>query len=290
MIGNILNKHNDVLFLNEPRSIWLYLFPECDVWSFKSLFNKSNVTLSPSLLSNDIESKTKQIKGFYSKLLNKYNKKIIVDKFPSHSFRIDLLQKMFPKCKIIHIKRDGFDVSKSIAKFSLNAWYGVHEKIKWNALKSFIIKNNLIQNFEQIIDQNNDKKEFNMNEMGLIEWTASILSIKQNINLNDNDNYFEIKYEDITNRNDKNKCYQTIKSLFEFIVDKNNKDTINDGLIYESMDIIKTKDYCCKDTKNMNGMILFKTKLLLEQYKSNNHNSNNHNSNIETDRQSFKLF
>ena len=264
LIGNILNKHEDVLFLNEPRSIWLSVFPECDVWSFKALFNKSSITLCP--LFTDIEIKTKRIKGFYRRLLEKYNKKIIVDKFPSHSFRIDLLQKMFPKCKIIHIKRNGYNVSKSISKFTMNAWYGIHGNIKWEALKTFIIKNDLIKDFQSIIDRDKHNKKLNMKEMGLIEWTASILAVKQSININYADNnYIEIKYEDITNRN-KNKCYQTVKRLFEF-VDKNK--IIKDSLIYASMDIIRTKEHCCNDKEKENNvdLILFdETKFLLNEY------------------------
>eukprot|EP01084_Bolivina_argentea_P210651 358468_1 len=46
LIGNILNKHKHILFLNEPRSLWLNIFPEMDIWSLNALFNL-NKTLNP---------------------------------------------------------------------------------------------------------------------------------------------------------------------------------------------------------------------------------------------------
>lgn len=260
LLSQILSKHPSTLFLNEPRSLWLTAFPELDVWSMTALLNSKH-TLCPSSYDN-LDANRDQMLAFYQSLLTKYDKQIVIEKFPSHCFRTDFLRQLFPKCKILHIVRNGHSVARSIQKFTANAWYGVDGKVKWNALCSFISSHGLIEGFDNVIAEK--KVSLSMYQKGLIEWTASILSVRANLSASDevNNQYLEVRYEDITD-SDEEVRVEAVQSVLDFVGDLDDPDSIRNAL-----EIIKIKSEKLDISDLKEEDVLFEeTRLLLDEMK-----------------------
>lgn len=64
-----------------------------------------------------VENITPQIKKYirkgFRKLLDKSNAKFVLEKTVSNSLRVDFVKEVFPDCKIVHLYRDGRDVTVS---------------------------------------------------------------------------------------------------------------------------------------------------------------------------------
>ena len=69
---------------------------------------------------DDVVSFSDIIERIYHSALIKYNKKIWGDKDPGYTQNIDVLNRLFPDCKFIHIVRDGRDVAVSLEQ----KWWG----------------------------------------------------------------------------------------------------------------------------------------------------------------------
>lgn len=65
------------------------------------------------------------------------NAKNLVEKSPENIFRLKLLRKIFPNCRIIAIVRERESVGKSISR--METWYGAEES-KWKLIKEYASK------------------------------------------------------------------------------------------------------------------------------------------------------
>ena len=62
---------------------------------------------------------------------------VLVEKLPENSWRIPLLAQAFPRCRVLHVIRDGRAVARSIARFSPAAWYGSTGH-KWACVRQLV--------------------------------------------------------------------------------------------------------------------------------------------------------
>jgi len=102
LLQNLLNHHPQIAEWYEPYYLWEKFFPvpESDIWDNNYLTKKNINRISTEF--NLYRKKTKR--------------PIIVDKTPTNSFNIDIISKIFPEAKFIHIIRDGRDATLSIQK------------------------------------------------------------------------------------------------------------------------------------------------------------------------------
>lgn len=57
----------------------------------------------------------------------------LLEKFPEHVFRLPLLRRLLPGCRVLHLVRRALPVARSIATFAPSAWYGARDA-KWRQL------------------------------------------------------------------------------------------------------------------------------------------------------------
>lgn len=162
VLCELLSRYVGVVFINEPRQLWIPLLPPMDVWSVAAPKRGGRLRFSPreasgfpaggggqsvsSLVSDcyadvaELASATPPLAGGPTT-----RQALVVEKFPEHAFRLpflaDLCKAEFGpnRCTFVHIIRDGLDVARSIAAFeNPAAWYGVKDEWKWRCLCEFI--------------------------------------------------------------------------------------------------------------------------------------------------------
>ena len=102
LLENILNCHSHVAEWYEPYYLWEKYFPskENDIWQAKYLNTRARENIQKEFL-------------IFSK---KSKKPIVLDKYPVHSFNLEIINTIFPDARWIHILRDGRDVTLSMKK------------------------------------------------------------------------------------------------------------------------------------------------------------------------------
>lgn len=102
IFGEILNCHLKIAEWYEPYYLWEKYFPskENDVWEEEYLSEKTR----------------RCIRNEFRVFRRKAQKPIVLDKSPGHAFNVEIINKIFPEAKWIHIARDGRDVALSIKK------------------------------------------------------------------------------------------------------------------------------------------------------------------------------
>tara|TARA_B100001057_G_C22862141_1_gene954961 strand:+ start:1350 stop:2102 length:753 start_codon:yes stop_codon:yes gene_type:complete len=178
IIGNCIDEFEEVLYLNEKRRIWNLCFGNLNIW-----------TSNGSLVANEDHANffrmifLKIIFGFL-KIIKL--KKILVEKLPINSFRINLLKKIFPNAKFIFVRRNGLEVANSIEKLHIKKkrWFG-NNNHKWLELKKLLISRKI-----------NLPENINIRHKGLCEWRLSNLLMDEFLNKETTQNILEINYSD----------------------------------------------------------------------------------------------
>ncbi|MDH5716428.1 MAG: sulfotransferase [Spirochaetia bacterium] len=195
ILGKLISKHKDVLYLNEPVHYWYAINKKTD---YTDIFGRKN---GKCFLDENDASK-REIKKFnrlFGKKILFSRKKILIEKLPINSFRIRFLLKLNSKAKIIHIIRDGRAVVQSIKKISednkykifrlpLNLWWG-RNNYKWKTL-SKEAKN------KKYFSAKPDKLE-TFSDYGAFEWITSIEEVDNMKKIIPKEQFLEIIYEDL---------------------------------------------------------------------------------------------
>ena len=102
ILGRILQAHPEVGHIYEPYYIWYYHAKDLS---------------TDYIPAGDIGPRESDwIRRKFEVFARLTGKRVIVDKSPEHAFNLPIVQHVFPEAKIIHIKRDGRDVTLSIKK------------------------------------------------------------------------------------------------------------------------------------------------------------------------------
>lgn len=102
MLGRILSKISDSIYIEEPTGVWLPLFygggsDEIDL----SMYSDKDIT---------------RIRRWFQSKLNNSNKTILIEKSPANSLRPDVVRHIFPESYIIYLKRSEDRISASALK------------------------------------------------------------------------------------------------------------------------------------------------------------------------------
>lgn len=145
------------------------------------------------VLESELTEKQKQdFKDSFNAIMNKYRKPLLIKNL-SFSLRLKLIKELFPKAKIIYLKRDNIEAIQSV----INAKISIYGKINnnWWSLKPPNYKKLLeLQPIEQVVKQ-----------IYYIE-----KQIYNDLKLFDKRNILEIHYDDL---NDYEKIIDQIKEL-----------------------------------------------------------------------------
>tara|TARA_R110001592_G_scaffold352259_1_gene649990 strand:+ start:9421 stop:10173 length:753 start_codon:yes stop_codon:yes gene_type:complete len=190
--------HDAVGFLNEPKALWSYLYPEEDIIGNYNL-NDARYRLSDTEVNLEMIRKAHRILGNYLTLSCSYR---VVDKYPELVFRLDFVRAIFPDAKFLFLYRNGIDTCCSIKAWShrlgvnvdetSHDWWGLNDR-KWTLLCDQIVATDLV------LGPHIDKiRLFSAHEhRAAVEW---IVTMKEGMRLATEypDKVLPVKYENYT--------------------------------------------------------------------------------------------
>lgn len=201
IFGNVLGKHPDIVYLNEPRHLWAAAFPSTDIWSRLAAFRRGQLCMS-ALDADPIRSQMLR-RVFGSHLPNGPRRKILLEKTPINSFRLPFLHAIFPQARFIYLTRDGRDVATSIAReIERGRWYGAKD-FKWR---------NLINSIADVSLRELALSTATPYERGLIEWRLCTEAIRTFREQFPSVAFFTVTYEEFVTNPE-----ETTGRAFEFI-------------------------------------------------------------------------
>lgn len=179
ILGKILSVHKDVVFLNEPKALWHYAFPDEDIIGSYSKA-PGRLRLSPGDASDQTKAKLTRV---YSGMLRLLGSKKIVDKYPEIVFRIEFVLRLLPKARFIAITRDGVDTCTSVTAWSekhqtsakglRSDWWGANDR-KWKTLvDELLVEHRDLLDFRDELLRTADHRD-----RAAVEWIVSMREIQ----------------------------------------------------------------------------------------------------------------
>ena len=136
VLGRMIACHQAVRYLFEPNARWAVVDPRTD---FLQLYvpGPARVMMGADLVAPVTRAR-------FRATFRPFGRKVLVDKSPTNSLRIDYLEALAPGARYVHILRDGVEVARSIGAMAaqtvcypggrmLNSWWGMND-IKWSLL------------------------------------------------------------------------------------------------------------------------------------------------------------
>jgi hypothetical protein len=109
--------------------------------------------------------KTQTLHELFALEVQKTGRPLLVEKLPINNFRLPFIRAMFPKCRFIHIWRNGVQVARSIeALCHQGKWFGSN-RYKWDRLAGYA------QSMPETAELPTVCGSYY--EMGLLEWRLS---------------------------------------------------------------------------------------------------------------------
>ena len=226
ILGNTLSQHNQIKYLNERRDLWHKSYPEFDIWNRKKKKLKIYADEKDFILR-----KHKKLSFLFFKEQVLSESKILLEKLPINSFRLNFLEKSFPNARYIYLTRNGLEVSRSIEKSIKNGnWFR---------------NNNLLELYDI------EPSDYNR---GIWEWKLSIDHSDQFFRNIDSHRFIHLSYKDfIESPNNK------VRDIFDFLeldYTDNLIKKISKKIKRKSLEVTKTDD---QSLNVIGGDILEKT-------------------------------
>ena len=203
ILGSLFSMHKDTVFLNEPKAIWHYIFPNEDIVGNYTL-NEGSIRLNENLIN---EVARKKFSRIYSIALRVGLAKRVVDKYPELIYRVPFILKLLPKSKFILIVRNGIDTCSSVVNWSKNNskvskkynddWWGRNDR-KW-----YMLVEQLVPEYTDLLPIKRKLYETsNHVDRAALEW---ILAMREGIKLSKSyEQVLVVKYENLCSNIDDN--------------------------------------------------------------------------------------
>jgi len=193
LLGQLLAKHPDITYFNEPRSYWMAIASRTDIWGYCPQLPSPDTLLMPSPSEDEIIR--------FHALFGKVGQasRFLLEKTPENIFRLPWLLGLSPQAKLIHIVRNGYDVIRSIQKeSSFDIPYGLKDMNNWYGAESR--KRRLLARSAQSVGINSVIVESCITscDWAALEWICSLQAFSRNKQLFAAANVFELRYEDLT--------------------------------------------------------------------------------------------
>lgn len=194
VLGTTLAMHHDVGFLNEPKAMWSFVYPEEDLIGSYRLA-PGRYVLDERNVSDRVREKTIRLFGAYLKYTNSAR---LLDKYPEMIFRTEFIQSIFPDARFIFLHRNGWDACRSIDSWSerkgvtldgqRHDWWGLEDR-KWRLLCEQIVAEDAVLGkhageIGAYVDQRH---------RAAVEW---IVTMKRGLSLSGQDAVLRLRYED----------------------------------------------------------------------------------------------
>ena len=176
ILSKILSGHPDICFLNEPRSMWMQIFPNVDVWSVQATSREGKLKMQAA--PNTSESKT--INSLFYTITEMLGRSTLIEKSPENTFRLEWLDSFFPNCKFVMIKRNPIQTARSISRFQPDTWFGF-DQYKWKQLLELLerFKVTHMQPQFKLSEEYLVHAENSVFAKALVEWALSTLSAEE---------------------------------------------------------------------------------------------------------------
>uniref|UniRef100_A0A7S1LNB5 Uncharacterized protein n=1 Tax=Alexandrium catenella TaxID=2925 RepID=A0A7S1LNB5_ALECA len=235
VVAELMSRYTGVVFVNEPRQLWIPLLPAMDIWSVAAPARDGRLYFAP----HEALMRTASGQLIAQVLMDAYTniaepatspampgsqtkrEAVVVEKFQEHCFRLPFLAELSQKhgpgrCSFLHIIRDGVDVARSIASSADAAsWYGVKGEWKWKCLREIILPStgepsegrraspplphcvlDLGPEFVAFLEMPRTDERCRFSR-GLVEWAASILAARHGGQEAQDCVYKEMHYKDL---------------------------------------------------------------------------------------------
>ena len=187
ILGETLSRHPQIAYLNEPRHLWLYAYPQTDIWAgasgaAKLLLTEADAEPSRSRIIRRLLRFEALIKG----------RPLLLEKLPAHCFHLGFLLRIFPAARFIHLRRNGLEVARSIAIVAEHGnWHG-EDGHKWTLLAQYAQESEKTRGLPALCRSSVDQ--------GLLEWRLSTEAALQGLQGLPKETVFELDYEDLLGR------------------------------------------------------------------------------------------
>jgi hypothetical protein len=197
IIGVLLSMHKDVGFLNEPKAAWHFFHGEEDLIGTYSM-KPARYRMSAADVKPFTIQRAHKLYGNYL-AFGMANR--VVDKYPELLFRYSFVEKIFPDAKFLVIVRNGINVSRSIARWSVENTRHINGEVhNWwgrDNRKYFYLVDQLASGEENFRGHENEIRNFTREEdKAAVEW---ILNMRESLALEKQhpENVMLFRYEDL---------------------------------------------------------------------------------------------
>jgi len=111
LLGRLLGRHRDVLFLNEPRNLWRRVYLRTDIWSPLSLLARGRLQIDAAAAS---KARCNRYRRLLENAASRAAKSHIVEKTPINVFRLPFLHALTPDSRVLFLGRHPCAVASSI--------------------------------------------------------------------------------------------------------------------------------------------------------------------------------
>lgn len=217
VLAELLSRRGEVVFLNEPRQLWVPALPAMDVWSVAAPRRRGRLAFAAEdadVALADGQTVAGAVGAAYRDIAAQAAPAggppaVVLEKFPEHAFRLPLLAAACGaslgagRCSFLHLVRDGVDVARSIARFEpAAAWYGVKGDWKWGqlaALSEAAGGLDLSEAFGGHLRASRDEER--LFARGLVEWALSVRAARDGHGeLQPPAPWLEVRYEELLAR------------------------------------------------------------------------------------------
>ncbi|HKO88322.1 MAG TPA: sulfotransferase, partial [Burkholderiales bacterium] len=171
------------------RVLWIACFPCTDIWTEQAGQRGGRLRL-------DRGDANAHGAGVLSALFLRETKRTgkprLMQALAANSFRVEFLHQVFPDAKFIHVVRNGLSVAQEIAqRGDKQGWWG-RRGYKWQQIAELASRSPDTAQALALCENNFDR--------GLLEWRMSIEAIESARTRLPNEQFLEIRYEDIAER------------------------------------------------------------------------------------------
>ena len=174
VLGMVLGAHPDVGFLNEPKALWSYAYPDEDL-----IGSYSRARGRYLLGAQDASAATRRrVSATYDWYKALTGCKVVVDKYPEILFRTGWVRAMWPDARFILILREGTQTAVSVDRWVQQHgrrhagvqedWWGVDDR-KWKLIVQQLVPRSLL-----LHDAAVDYASLDHFGRAIVEWICSV--------------------------------------------------------------------------------------------------------------------
>lgn len=185
-LAGLFAAHVDIVYLDEPRRLWFAAFPQADIWTRRARARQGRLVLDET----DYDAqRARRLRRLFAWRADRVGANTLIEELAINNFRIELIRRVFPRARFIHVYRSGCDVADLIAKAAENGhWFGAGQ-FKWHRLVEQARRAEATRHVPALCTDTRD--------MGLLEWRLSSEAVVRSLSRLPSSQWMEIHSDDI---------------------------------------------------------------------------------------------